>query len=89
MTASLDSLYRRELTGDRLEMVSTDGCAGLHRALDTVYPFVPRQRCWAHKTRNVAARLPLKYQDTCLAQAKTIYQANTRREAVLRFRQWA
>ena len=88
-TAFLDSLYRRGLSGDRLEMVSTDGCAGLHRAIDTVYPFVPRQQCWAHKMRNVAAKLPRKHQDACLAQAKTIYQAHTRREAVLRFRQWA
>ena len=88
-TAFLDSLYRRGLSGDRLELVSTDGCAGLHRALDTVYPFVPRQRCWAHKMRNVAAKLPRKHQDACLAEAKTIYQAHTRREAVLRFRMWA
>ena len=36
---------------------------------------------------NVAAKLPRKYQDACLAE--TIYQAHTRREAVLRFRQWA
>ena len=88
-TAFLDSLYQRGLKGDRLQMVSTDGCAGLHRALDMVYPFVPRQRCWAHKMRNVAAKLPRRHQEACLAQAKTIYQAHTRREAVLRFRQWA
>ena len=88
-TAFLDSLYRRGLTGDNLELVSTDGCTALHRAIETVYPFVPRQRCWAHKMRNVAAKLPRKHQDACLAEAKTIYQAHTRREAVLRFRQWA
>ena len=39
--------------------------------------------------RNVAAKLPRKYQEACVAEAKTIYQAHTRREAVLRFRQWA
>ena len=88
-TAFLDSLYRRGLTGDNLELVSTDGCTALHRAIETVYPFVPRQRCWAHKMRNVAAKLPRKHQDACLAEGKTIYQAHTRREAVLRFRQWA
>ena len=88
-TAFLDSLCRRGISGDSLQMVSTDGCPGLHRALDTVYPFVPRQLCWAHKMRNVAAKLPRKHQDACLAEAKTIYQAHTRREAVLRFRLWA
>ena len=39
--------------------------------------------------RNVAARLPRKIQAVCLAEAKTIYQARTRREAITRFRQWA
>ena len=88
-TAFLDSLYRRGLTGDNLELVSTDGGGGLLRAIDNVYPFVTRQRCWAHKMRNVAAKLPRKHQEACLAEAKTIYQAHTRREALLRFRQWA
>ena len=88
-TGFLDNLYRRGLTGDNLEPVSTDGAGGLHSALDHVYPFVPRQRCWAHKMRNVAAKLPRKHQDACLAEAKTIYEAHTRREALLRFRQWA
>lgn len=87
--AFLRDLYDRGLTGSRLMMVSTDGCPGLHSALDTVYLYVPRQRCWAHKMRNVAAKLPRKHQDACLAQAKTIYQARNRREAIVRFRQWA
>jgi len=87
--AFLRDLYNRGLEGKVMTMVSTDGCPGLHRALDTVYPYVPRQRCWAHKMRNVAAKLPRKHQDSCLAGAKTIYQAQTRREAIRRFHQWA
>ena len=59
--AFLRNLYDRGLTGSRLMMVSTDGCPGLHSALDTVYLYVPRQRCWAHKMRNVAAKLPRKH----------------------------
>ena len=81
--------YERGLRGANLTMVTTDGCVGLHNALDTVYPYVPRQRCWAHKLRNVAAKLPRRIQESCLAEAKTIYQAPTRREAIIRFRQWA
>ena len=87
--AFLRDLYDRGLRGSSLMLISTDGCPGLHRALDTVYPYVPRQRCWAHKMRNVGAKLPRKHQEACLAEAKTIYQAHTRREAILRFRQWA
>ncbi len=87
--AFLRDLYDRGLKGKALALVSTDGCPGLHRALDTVYPYVPRQRCWAHKMRNVAAKLPRKHQESCLAEAKTIYQAQTRRQATGRFQQWA
>ena len=36
---------------------------------------MPRQRCWAHKLRNVAARLPRKHQEASLGEAKEIYQA--------------
>jgi putative transposase len=49
----LADLYRRGLTGEGLEMIITDGGPGLLAALPFVYPQVPLQRCWAHKTRNV------------------------------------
>ena len=81
-------LYNRGLEGKALQLVVTDGCAGLRRALDTVYPYVPRQHCWVHKLRNVAAYLPRKQQQACLAEAKLIYLAPTQREAVARFRRW-
>jgi transposase-like protein len=87
--AFLDDLYRRGLEGKGLELITTDGCPGLHQALATVYPYVPRQRCWAHKLRNVAARLKRRHQEECLKGAKGIYQAETRREAVARFHFWA
>lgn len=47
------------------------------------------QRCWARKLRNVAAKLPRKHQDACLASAKGIYLSKTQREAVDKFRTWA
>ena len=89
-TAFLDSLYRRGLSGDRLDMVSTDGVPWSAQRPRHRLPFLPRQRCWAHKMRNVTAKLPRKLQDACLAEAKTIYQAHTRREAPYRTRivQW-
>jgi transposase-like protein len=49
---------------------------------------VPRQRCWAHKLRNLASRLRRKDKAACLEEARSIYQASTRREAVGRYRQW-
>lgn len=86
--AFLNDLYRRGLEGTNLQLVVTDGCKGLHAALAVVYPYVKRQRCWAHKLRNVAAKLPRRIQAACLKEAKTIYYAPTKREAVTRFHQW-
>jgi len=49
----LTDLFRRGLSGRALKLIAVDGNPGLRAALDTVYPGVPVQRCWAHKTRNV------------------------------------
>jgi len=86
--AFLNDLYRRGLEGTPLQLVVTDGGKGLHAALAVVYPYVKRQRCWVHKLRNIANKLPRKSQAACLQEAKTIYQAPTRREAVARFHHW-
>lgn len=85
----LTNLYRRGLEGTHLALIATDGCAGLHAALEVVYPRIPHQRCWAHKLRNVAAKLPRSIQKTCLREAKQIYQAPHAQEAGARFRIWA
>lgn len=87
--AFLRDLYERGLEGRGLRLIVTDGSPGLHAALDLVYPYVPRQRCWVHKLRNVAAKLPRRYQESCLAEARDIYQAPTERAARQVFRTWA
>jgi transposase-like protein len=85
----LRDLYDRGLHGKDLFLVITDGSPGLHRALDTVYPYISRQRCWVHKLRNVAVKLPRREQASCLEGAKLIYKAQNKREAVARFREWS
>jgi transposase-like protein len=87
--AFLNQLRERGLVGGHLQLVTTDGCAGLHAALDVVYPYVPHQRCWVHKLRNVASKLRRAQQTDCLAGARGIYEALTRREAVRRYWTWA
>ena len=49
----LRDLYGRGLEGKGCEMITTEGGNGLRNALEVVYPRIPRQHCWAHKTRNV------------------------------------
>jgi len=86
--AFLRNLYERGLDGKNLSLIVTDGCPGLQQALETVYPYTPLQRCWAHKLRNIAAKLPRKIQEDCLREARSIYLADTRREAVHLCRTW-
>lgn len=51
----LQDLLDREMREPKLMI--TDGNAGLLRAMKEVMPEVPRQRCTAHRTRNVLARV--------------------------------
>ena len=80
--AFLSQLQRRGLAGRRLRLIVTDGCPGLHQGLETVYPDIPRQRCWVPKLRNVSNLLRRREQAECLGGARAIYQAATRREAI-------
>ncbi len=87
-TAFLQDLYLRGLEGRRLRLVIGDGSTGLHAAVGLVYPQVRVQRCWAHKLRNIADKVPKK-EGSCVAQAAAIYGAPTRTQAQRAFRLWA
>lgn len=86
--AFLNDLYRHGLEGKALKLVITDGNPGLHKALQTVYPYVPRQRCWVHKLRNVMAKLPVKQRDACLGDLRTVYTQATQTAARERYKVW-
>ena len=81
------NLWARGLRGEFLQLISTDGQAGLIRASRRLWSTVPHQRCWAHKLRNLEGKLKAS-QRTCLDEAKLIYQSEHQRQAVERFRQW-
>jgi len=81
------NLWSRGLHGEFLELMATDGQPGLIKALGRLWAAVPHQRCWAHKLRNLENKLKAS-QRPCLEEAKLIYQAEHRTEALRRFRQW-
>lgn len=87
--AFLNTLRERGLLGRHLKLIVTDGCKGLHAALDTAYPYVPRQHCWVHKLRNVANLLKRGQQQECLEGARAIYKAEARRSAIQAYWAWA
>lgn len=78
----LQDLYRRGLEGRQLQLIVTDGCAGLAAALQTVYPRVAHQRCWVHKLRNLLSATRRRDHAAMKADAQAIYQAASRAEAV-------
>jgi len=86
--AFLRNLYQRGLEGQNCQLIIIDGCKGLHQALETVYPYIPIQRCWAHKLRNVSNHIRRKDQKKCLKQARKVYLAENRKEAVKAFKEW-
>ena len=87
-TAFLQGMFLRGLEGRRLQLIVTDGSAGLKAALGLVYPQVPLQRCWAHKLRNIADKVPQK-EGGCVREAAAMYQASSRRQARRSFQRWA
>jgi transposase-like protein len=55
--AFLFDLQRRGLRGKKVEVIATDGGQGLRNAVSSVYPHLPVQLCWAHKTRNILDKM--------------------------------
>lgn len=77
----LDDLIERGLEPPRL--VVSDGGSGLLKALKVTerWKDVPRQRCIAHKIRNVMDRLPKKEQSRVKKDIRKIFYAPTLDEA--------
>lgn len=57
--------------------VTTDGAPGLLRAVDEVWPKTLRVRCWAHKMRNILAKVPEEAQAEVKAFLEAVRDAPT------------
>jgi len=66
-------LKRRGLNDPLL--VTTDGAAGLIKAIEQVFPRAERQRCLAHKMRNLQSKVPEDQWSTFREHARACYQA--------------
>jgi putative transposase len=62
-------------------LVTTDGAPGLIRAVAEVFPCSLRQRCLAHKTRNVTDKVPDSARDEVKAAVRAAYYAPNREVA--------
>jgi transposase-like protein len=77
----LTDLYNRGLRGKGLRLIVTDGGKGLINALQTVYPDIPMQRCWAHKARNITDKVKKIDRDRVKRDIRLIYHSTTIRQA--------
>ena len=84
--ALLNDLYRRGLEGKKLQLIVTDGCAGLAAAIQNVYPRALHQRCWVHKMRNILEKVRKCDYAQVKADAQAIYLAENRKQAQAAFR---
>jgi putative transposase len=83
------NLHERGLAGRALQLVLTDGCAGLAAAIETIYPRARQQRCWVHKMRNLRDGVRRRDQAEVKRDAQRIYLARNvaqARRAFARFR---
>jgi transposase-like protein len=72
-TAFFEDLQRRGLADPLL--VSTDGAPGLIRAVETCFPRALRQRCLAHRLRNLRTKAPERQWPEIALRARACYAA--------------
>jgi len=82
----LEQLLARGLSTEGLKLVTVDGNPGLLRAIDTLLPDIPIQRCIVHKIWNVVGKCPRNQKSLVPAEMKGIFYATNRAEALERFR---
>ena len=76
VSAFFQDMRRRGL-GDPLLVVS-DGAAGIVKAVETCFPRSARQRCLAHRMRNLAAKVPDDLWPEVKGRVTAAYQAPSR-----------
>ena len=59
-----------------------DGALGFWKALEEVFPVVPHQPCWVHKTANILDKLPKRLREDAKGLVHEMYLAPTRQEAL-------
>jgi putative transposase len=76
VTAFFEDMKRRGLNDPLL--VTSDGAAGIIKAIEVCFPRAARQRCLAHRMRNLAAKVPEDAWPDFKVRAQAAYQAPSR-----------
>ena len=59
-------------------LVTSDGAPGIIKAIEICFPRAARQRCLAHRMRNLAAKVPEDVWPEFKVRAQSVYQAPSR-----------
>ena len=70
VTAFFEDMMRRGLNDPLL--VTSDGAPGIIKAIEICFPSTARQRCLAHRMRNLAAKVPVRAQAAYQAPSRAI-----------------
>jgi transposase-like protein len=84
----LADLKARGLSGKKMKLIVSDGNPALLKAISEIYPFHKVQRCIAHRMRNVAVKLRRHNQKPAMDEARLIFGAPNKKEALRRFKAW-
>lgn len=85
----LESFYQRGLTGKNLRLIVIDGAEGFAEAASWIYGRIPQQECTVHRMRNVSKYLKgSKNRKAVTQEAKTVFTAASRTEAIQRAKQF-
>jgi Transposase, Mutator family len=76
VTAFFEDMKRRGL--DDPLLVTSDGAPGIIKAIEICFPRAARQRCLAHRMRNLAVKLPEDVWPEFKVRAQAAYQAPSR-----------
>jgi putative transposase len=76
VTAFFEDMKRRGLNDPLL--VTSDGAAGIIKAIEICFPRAARQRCLAHRMRNLAAKVPEDAWPEFKVRVQAAYQAPSR-----------
>ncbi|HLW03604.1 MAG TPA: IS256 family transposase [Ktedonobacterales bacterium] len=77
----LQDLRRRGV--NQIDLIVTDGDAGLLAAIANLFPATQRQRCLVHKQRNVMSAIPKREQQEVMTELKGIWQQEKKEEALM------
>lgn len=77
----VSDLKDRGLRGNQIDVIVTDGCAGLIKAVTALYPRVRRQLCTFHKANDLGAHLrDRRHRNQIIRHALSVFEADTNTE---------